>query len=99
MNVPNETVAIVFYPENAGNPPAIREWRGRNPDWRVPLGEAIVCPVCGITVRAVADLALLDTAAIQAAIAHYRDVHLRSACSDHFWPTEEHWALVASRAR
>ena len=97
--MPNEPVAIVFYPENAGTLPAIREWQRRNPDWRLPLEAPIVCPVCGIAVRAIADMALLDGDAVRIAIVHYRDVHLRAACSDHFWPTEEYWALVESRAR
>lgn len=94
-----ESIAIVFYPESAGILPSVRQWQSRNPDWRIPLAETIVCPVCGIVVRAIADCALLDPAAIQAAIAHYRDVHLRAACSDHFWPTEEEWAVIDSRAR
>jgi len=97
--VPQEAVAIVFYPESAGLPAPVREWQARNPDWRVPLAEPIICPVCGIAVRAIADCALLDPGAIQAEIAAYRDTHLRSACSDHFWPTEEQWAVMQSRAR
>jgi hypothetical protein len=94
-----ETVAMVFYPESAGLLPAVLEWQARNPDWRLPLDTEIICPVCGIAVRAIADCALLDPAAIEAEIAQYRDVHLRSACSDHFRPTEEEWAVMASRAR
>ena len=95
----NDAVAIVFFPESAGVRPAIREWQNRNPDWRQPLNDVIVCPVCGIAVRAIADLALLDPAAVRGEVARYRDVHLRTACSDHFWPTEEYWAVVESRTR
>jgi hypothetical protein len=79
--------------------PAIRDWRDRNPDWRVVLDDVIVCPVCGITVRAIADTALLDAEGIRTAVQRYREVHLRAACSDHFWPTEEYWAMVDSRDR
>jgi len=95
----NEPVAIVFFPESAVLMPAIREWQGRNPDWRRPLEDAITCPVCGITVRAIADFALLDWDSVREEVRHFRDEYLRSACSDHFWPTEEYWAMVTSRAR
>jgi hypothetical protein len=95
----NDTVAIVFFPESPGMTPAIRDWLARNPDWRVVLDEVIVCPVCGIEVRAVVDTALLDREGMREAVRHYREVHLRAACSDHYWPTEEHWAVAASRTR
>ena len=95
----SDTVAIVFFPEGAQLKPAIREWQARNPFWRVLLHEVIVCPVCGLPVRAIADTALLDPQAVRDAVRAYREQHLRAACSDHYLPTEEHWALVASRSR
>jgi hypothetical protein len=95
----NDLVAIVFFPEGAPIKPAIREWQSRNPFWRVMLDEAIVCPVCGLRVRAIADTALLDQLAIREAVRQYREEHLRAACSDHYWPTEEHWAVVESQSR
>jgi hypothetical protein len=95
----SEPVAIVFYPESPGVTPAIEEWQARNTDWRRPLGAVIICPVCGIPIRAIADYALLDEDGVQEAIRHYRDEHLRAACSDHFWPSEEYWAVVSSRTR
>lgn len=95
----SEPVSIVFFPESPGITPAIRRWRERNPEWRRPLDEVIVCPVCGISVRAIADYALLDERGVRAQIAWYRDVHLRASCSAHSWPTEEHWAVQESRSR
>jgi hypothetical protein len=97
--VTREPVAIVFYPESEGLIPAIREWQARNPEWRRPLEEVIICPVCGLAARAIADFALLDGQELRAEITRYRDVYLRAACSDHFWPTEEYWALIESRTR
>jgi hypothetical protein len=94
-----EPVAIVFFPENAGLPSAIQHWQSRNPDWRKPVDEVIVCPVCGIAVRAIADYALLDADGIRRDIARFRDEHLRATCSDHYLPTEEYWAVVESRER
>jgi hypothetical protein len=94
-----EPVAIVFFPENVGLPPAVAAWQARNPDWRRPVETTIVCPVCGLTVRAVADYALLDPTEVAEEIARYRDEHLRAACSDHWLPKEEYWAVVESRAR
>lgn len=94
-----DPVAIVFYPENAGPLPAMTAWQRHNPDWRTPLAEAIVCPVCGIAVRAIADLALLDPAQVRAEISRYRDIHLRTTCSEHFCPTEEEWAVMGVWAR
>ena len=95
----NDPVAIVFFPETPGMTPAIREWQARNPDWRVLLAEVIVCPVGGLPGRALADTALLDPAAIREAIRAYREEHLRAACSDHYWPREEHWAVIESQGR
>ena len=95
----NEPVAIVYYPESPGITPAIQDWQARNPDWRRPLDAVIICPVCGIAVRAIADFALLDHVGVQAEIRHYREEYLRAACSEHFWPTEEYWAVLASRTR
>ncbi len=80
-------------------PPAIEAWCARNRDWRVLVDQVIVCPVCGIAVRVVADHALLSREEIMAEIARYRDEHLRTACSDHWLPTEEYWAVVESRTR
>jgi hypothetical protein len=94
-----EPVGIVFYPENVALPAAIRDWQARNPDWRRPLDDAIMCPVCGIPIRAIADFALLDWDRVREEIRRYRDDYLRAACSDHFWPTEAYWAIVSSRAR
>lgn len=95
----NEPVAIVYYPESPGITAAIQEWQARNPDWRRSLDAVIICPVCGIAVRAIADFALLDHSSLQAEIRRYREEYLRAACSDHFWPTEEYWAVLASRTR
>lgn len=95
----NEPVAIVFFPESPGLIPAIEEWQERNPDWRRLLETVIICPVCGIPIRAIADFALLDHEGVQEAIRLYRDEHLRAACSDHYWPPEEYWAVVSSRTR
>jgi hypothetical protein len=95
----HEPVAIVFFPEGPGLLPAIRDWQARNPDWRLPLEDVIVCPVCGIPIRAIADFALLDRAGVQSEIRRYRDHYLRAACSNHFYPTEEYWAMVESRLR
>jgi hypothetical protein len=95
----NEPVAIVFYPESPGITPAIQEWQARNPDWRRSLDAVIICPVCGIAVRAIADFALLDHADVQEEIRRYRDEYLRAACSDHHLPTEEYWAMETSRTR
>lgn len=92
-------VAIVFYPLNVGLTPAIVDWQARNPDWRRALDETITCPVCGIAINAIADFALLDWDAVRQEVRWYRDQHLRSACSDHFWPTDAYWAVVTSRAR
>jgi hypothetical protein len=95
----NEPVAIVFFPESPGIPPAIREWQARNPDWRVPFDEIIVCPVCGIPVRAIVDTALLDRDEVRHAVRRYREEYLRAACSDHLWPPEEYWVLPTTRSR
>ena len=95
----NDLVSIVFFPEGPELKPAIREWQARNPEWRVLLEEVIVCPVCGLPIRAIADTALLDTGDVRGAIRRFREEHLRVACSDHFWPTEEYWAMVESRGR
>jgi hypothetical protein len=92
-----EPVAVVFFPESAGMPPFISEWQARNPDWRRLVPGVIVCPVCGLTVRAMADYALLEADEVNAEIERYRDQHLRGACSDHWLPKEEYWAVVASR--
>ena len=46
----------------------------------------ITCPVCGIPVRAIADLALLDEEGVRVEIERYRNEYLRAACSDHAWP-------------
>jgi hypothetical protein len=94
-----EPVAIVFYPENPGITPAIREWQARNPDWRMSLDEAITCPVCGLAARAVADFALLDREGVKAEVTRYREQYLRAACSDHYWPTLESWAMMESSSR
>jgi hypothetical protein len=96
---PHEPVAIVFFPENAGVPGAVVGWQRRNPDWRRPLDEVVVCPVCGINVRAIADFALLDAEGIRREVLRFRDEVLRAACSDHYWPTEEYWTRVESQAR
>jgi hypothetical protein len=95
----NQPVAIVFYPESAGLTPAIRDWQARNPDWRRPLEDIIICPVCGIPVRAIADFALLDWDSVRQEIRRYREEYLRVACSEHYWPTEAYWAVQASRIR
>lgn len=94
-----EPVAIVFFPESPGATPAIRNWQARNPGWRVLLDQVIECPVCGIHALAIADTALLDPEGIRAAVRDYREEHLRSACSDHYLPTVEYWAVVESRQR
>lgn len=94
-----DPVAIVFYPENGGPLPAISAWQRHNADWRSLLPEPIVCPVCGITVRAIADLALLDPARVRSEVARFRDVHLRTSCSEHYSPTEEEWAVMGAWAR
>jgi len=95
----HEPVAIVFFPESPGITPAIQDWQARNPDWRRLLDEVIICPVCGIAVRAIADYALLDQAGVRTEVRRFKEEHLRAACSDHFWPTEEYWAVMASRTR
>lgn len=94
----SEPVAVVFFPESAGMPHFISEWQARNPDWRRLVPGVIVCPVCGLTVRAMADYALLEAEEVNAEIERYRDQHLRGACSDHWLPKEEYWAVVASRS-
>ena len=94
-----ESVAIVFFPEGSGIPSAVRDWQSRNPDWRALLDEVITCPVCGIPVRAIADLALLDDEGVRFEIERYRNEYLRAACSDHAWPAREYWAVIESRAR
>lgn len=91
-------MAIVFFPESAGLPAAVSHWQSRNPDWRRMVEMVIVCPVCGLGVRAMADYALLGPDEVASEIEHYRDEHLRSACSDHWLPKEEYWAVVASRS-
>ena len=53
-------MAVVFFPESAGMPHFISEWQARNPDWRRLVPGVIVCPVCGLTVRAMADYALVN---------------------------------------
>jgi hypothetical protein len=45
-----------------------------------------------------ADYALLEAEEVNAEIERYRDQHLRGACSDHWLPKEEYWAVVASRS-
>jgi len=95
----NDPVTIVFFPDGVPVKPAIRDWQARNPFWRVMLDEVVICPVCGLAVRAIADTALLDPAAVREAVRAYREEHLRAACSDHYWPTEEHWAVVESQSR
>ena len=52
----SDTVAIVFYQESTGVPPAVRAWQERNPAWRRSLDEVIICPVCGLPIRAIADM-------------------------------------------
>jgi hypothetical protein len=96
---PDELLEIVFLPEGVEVPAVIRAWQARNPDWRSALSQRIECPVCGLKVQAIADLALLGESDLAAAIRNYRDAHLRSACSDHWWPTEEYWAYIESRTR
>ena len=44
-----------------------------------------------------ADRALLDDAALAEALRHFRDRHLRVACSDHHLPTLDDWAYEESR--
>ena len=95
----NEPVAIVFFPESPGASEAILNWQARNPGWRVLLDQVVECPVCGIRILAIADTALLGPEGIRAAVRDYRDEHLRSACSDHYLPTDEYWAVVESRTR
>jgi uncharacterized protein with PIN domain len=95
----NDVVSIVFFPDGQPIKLAIREWQARNPGWRVMLDDVIVCPVCGLPVRAIADTALMDPDAVREAVREYREEHLRAACSDHYWPTEEHWARVESGGR
>jgi hypothetical protein len=95
----NEPVAIVFFPESPGASAAILNWQARNPGWRVLLDQVIECPVCGIRILAIADTALLDPEGVRTAVRDYRDEHLRSACSDHYLPTDEYWAVVESRTR
>ena len=94
-----EPLAIVFFPEGEPVPDAVLDWQSRNPDWRRAVDRSIICPVCGLGVRAIADFALLDDAAIREAVRDYRERHLRRACSDHYLPTEEYWAVVKSGAR
>jgi hypothetical protein len=94
-----DPVAIVFFPESPGPIPAILDWQARNPDWRLSLDEVIVCPVCGLRVLAIADTALLSPVGVRDAVRDYREEHLRSACSDHYWPTVEQWAVLMSRSR
>lgn len=89
----SDTVAIVFYQESTGATPAMRAWQERNSAWRRPLDEVIICPVCGLPIRAIADMALLDGASVQDEIRRYRLEYLRAACSDHAWPPEEYWAV------
>ncbi len=96
---PQELLEIVFIPEGASPPAAVRAWQARNADWRKLVDERIECPVCGLEVRAIADRALLDEAGIRDALREYREVHLRGACSDHWWPTLEYWAYVESQSR
>ena len=92
-----QPIAIVFYPEGGGVPPPVRSWQARNPDWRRPLDQVIVCPVCGISIRAMADFALVEPGAIDEEVARFRDEYLRAACSEHHWPTEEQWAVLESQ--
>ncbi len=94
-----EPVAIVFFPEGSGVPEPVLDWQARNPTWRVVLDDVITCPVCGIPVRAIADVALLDEAGVRREIQRYRDDYLRAACSDHAWPAQEYWAVLESRIR
>ena len=96
----NEPIAIAFFPEDGDHIPGpVRRWQARNPFWRELLPERIVCPVCSLPVRAVADLALLDDDALALAIRRFRDRHLRVACSDHNLPTPEDWAYEEGRRR
>jgi hypothetical protein len=92
-----EPIAIVFFPENVPTPPAIQQWQARNPDWRRPVDDVIICPVCGIAVRAIADYALLDADDVRRDVTRFRDEHLRAACSDHYFPRQEDWAVLESR--
>ena len=94
-----DALTIVFFPEGAELPAAILSWRSRNPDWRKPVEERIICPVCGLPVSAIADFALLDDAALRETLREFREAHLRTACSDHWWPSLEHWAYVESQSR
>lgn len=94
-----EPVAIVFFPENPGATPAIEAWRERNAAWRHLLDQVIICPVCGVRIRAIADFALLDPETMREEIRRYQDQYLRAACSEHYYPTEQYWALVSSRDR
>ena len=94
-----EPVAIVFFPESPGSTPAIEAWQARNRAWRHLLDQVIVCPVCGITIRAIADFALLDQEGIQAEIRRYQQEYLRAACSEHSLPTEQYWAVSGGRTR
>lgn len=93
----NDTVAIVFFQESTGLTPMQRAWQERNPAWRKPIDEVIICPVCGLPIRAVADVALLDADSIQDEIRRYRQDYLRAACSNHAWPPEEYWAVRPAR--
>lgn len=92
----SEPVGIVFFPTHPGPTPAIRAWQAHNPDWRAAIQAPIVCPVCGLEVSGIADLALLSPVEVEAAIVEFREHHLRAACSDHYLPTLEYWARVES---
>ncbi len=94
-----EPVAIVFFPENPGATPEIEAWRERNADWRRLLDQVIICPVCGVTIRAIADYALLDAESIREEIRRYQEQYLRAACSDHYYPSEQYWAYAGRRNR
>lgn len=96
----SQPIAIAFFPEDGEQLPGpVARWQARNPLWRELLPERIVCPVCSLGVRAVADRALLDDAALAAALTQFRERHLRVACSDHYLPTLEAWAYEEGRRR
>jgi hypothetical protein len=96
---PSDLLDIVFIPDGTEVPAVIRAWQARNADWRKSVEEIVECPVCGLEVRAIADLALLGDEGIREALREYREVHLRGACSDHWWPTLEYWAYIESQSR
>jgi hypothetical protein len=92
----DEPIAIVFYPESPGLIPPIQRWQARNPEWRLPVEDVVTCPVCGLPVLAIADFALLGPEDVRRRLHEFRDRHLRAACSDHYLPTREEWAVIES---